>query len=427
MLLGRQTIHIHPSGLNAIFAEVGVTPQPVPDDIDVMTREARVHEEGTPRMSDTAFFAAFGVKRLRAIDHDNFEGADIILDLTRRIPAEAEGIADFIFDGSVMDNVFNPAEAIGNVTRMLRPGGRYFGINMAGTRNAVSYVAFNPYWYFDYFVLNGFRDVKVYIYDYYDFPPKKKYLDSMIHAIDPHARHEDIHSYQPSAGLAGLLIIAEKGTDSTADRSPAQGVYRSEAEWEVFREKLAPIKRSPRPFVTLRKQAHCLPFDNPKFTYLGNVDSQGLCSANLELVSEQLEDGSVAFGGAFAGYGWMLPEFWEGKSWRRVVGGLPPSVVMINTLSYRDYRVEFDVHTAVSLREMEELSVVCKGEPLATRVRVEGSRLSIAAALPRAIVGSGLLELELSMPPGKSIGLSGLRFTLVRRREPEPDLAAADT
>jgi hypothetical protein len=64
-----------------------------------------------------------------ALDHSNYEGAEIIHNLTTPVPPELRKRADFILDGSPLDNVFDPATVITNFAEMLRPGGRLITTN----------------------------------------------------------------------------------------------------------------------------------------------------------------------------------------------------------------------------------------------------------------------------------------------------------
>lgn len=70
--------------------------------------------------------------------------------------------ADFIVDGSTLDNVFDPAMVVRNFADILRPGGRLITTNVFGNYHE-PYVILPPLWFLDYFVANAFADCKVYI------------------------------------------------------------------------------------------------------------------------------------------------------------------------------------------------------------------------------------------------------------------------
>src|SRR5207248_2272071 len=111
---------------------------------------------------DDAFFRMLGADRVRAIDYSDYEGAEIVHDLNRPIPVELAASADFIVDGSTLDNVFDPATCIQSVARILRPGGRFIANNV-GSPHQNPYMIMTPYWLLDFFSINGFADCRVYV------------------------------------------------------------------------------------------------------------------------------------------------------------------------------------------------------------------------------------------------------------------------
>jgi len=82
-------------------------------------------------ITDKCLMEFLGADKFKAIDVSNYEGADIVCDLSQDIPLELHKSCDFIFDGSCLDNIFNPATALKNISRLLRPGGRAMLLNHA--------------------------------------------------------------------------------------------------------------------------------------------------------------------------------------------------------------------------------------------------------------------------------------------------------
>ena len=117
---------------------------------------------GRDIISDAALFNLFGVDRIKALDRSDYEGAEIIDDLGTPVPDELKCCADFIVDGSTLDNTFNPALTLKNYCELLRPGGRLCLINTL-SNHFDPYTIATPSWFFDYFVMNKFDDCRVYI------------------------------------------------------------------------------------------------------------------------------------------------------------------------------------------------------------------------------------------------------------------------
>ena len=78
-LLGRQTVNLSYQKMLGILKKHGITPSEVPIEIDRTTSGAIA--SGQDFISGATFFGLLGVEKIRAIDHSDFEGADIILHL----------------------------------------------------------------------------------------------------------------------------------------------------------------------------------------------------------------------------------------------------------------------------------------------------------------------------------------------------------
>jgi SAM-dependent methyltransferase len=126
-----------------------------------------------------------GNQRVKALDHTRYEGAEVVHDLTKRVPWKLKGKSDFIVGGSTLDNCFDPAVVLQNYTDLLRPSGRLFVIS-AWSNHHNPYVMVSPLWLFDYFVVNRFDAVSVYVGCYpHDRPINAFVLDAKLLLDDP--------------------------------------------------------------------------------------------------------------------------------------------------------------------------------------------------------------------------------------------------
>ena len=113
-------------------------------------------------VTDRSIFHALGIGSVKALDASAYEGAEVVHDLNRPLPDHLKATADFIVDGSTLDNVFDPAMTLRNYAQLLRPGGRLLAINTLNNRQC-AFTICSPDWFLDYFVENGFSDCKVYV------------------------------------------------------------------------------------------------------------------------------------------------------------------------------------------------------------------------------------------------------------------------
>jgi hypothetical protein len=203
--------------------------------------EASTRQANAAYISDDDFFRLLGIPKIKALDVSDYEGADIAHDLTKPIPGELEGVADFILDGSTLDNVFDPATVLRNTTRLLKPRGRLVSVNVA-TNSYGPYIIPTAHLLLDYFTINGFSDCKVYLLVYGGpnggvnvFTPD---LTLMRQSLPQPRNFTSPHT-------TALVVMAEKGSHSTWDQSPVQHQYR--VEWDRFAANLSVIEASKRP------------------------------------------------------------------------------------------------------------------------------------------------------------------------------------
>jgi hypothetical protein len=161
LLLGRQSMLFSLEHARDMLRAESIEPVNVrggPNAVDRSTRASH----GNQFIKDSVFFELLGARSTKALDHSAYEGAEIIHDLNTPVPVDLESSADFILDGSTLDNLFNPSTALQSITRMLKPGGRLLSANM-GSSHYSSYSLLTPSWFADYLALNKFADYKLYI------------------------------------------------------------------------------------------------------------------------------------------------------------------------------------------------------------------------------------------------------------------------
>jgi SAM-dependent methyltransferase len=226
--IARQTVYLKPDEAVALVErELGRRPNVEPQSLEI-DQDTRGAYRGQ-LITDKAFYSLFADIEYRCLDVTAYEGADIVADLCQPLPPDLEGQFDFIFEGSCLDNIFDAASALRNLSRSLKPGGRIIQLNAASRRHHV-YVAYSLSWFHDHYAVNNFEDCQVYLSQW----------DNLI------AGQWDLYRYCPVVERDGQLkyfgqdryyfpyrhshaiVIAEKGAASTWDKSPVQFQYRPE-------------------------------------------------------------------------------------------------------------------------------------------------------------------------------------------------------
>lgn len=233
LLIGRQTVWLTLDQAYNLLKQEGIEP-----------RRGHLIEYNHSTMgakgnwiTDRSFFSLFSSGRVIALDVNDFEGAEIVHDLNSELPERFFGIADFIYNGSCLDNLFDPAMAMRSTSKMLRPLGRILDAEHS-TAVANAFICYSPEWFFDFFAINNYADCQVFICK---FGPNSvtgggAISDSwQVHWWRPF-RQTGPTSFVANTSYPGenvvvwerLLIMccAEKGTASTDHKTPIQACYR---------------------------------------------------------------------------------------------------------------------------------------------------------------------------------------------------------
>jgi hypothetical protein len=102
----------------------------------------------------------FAPENIHALDANDFEGADVIHDLNVSIDDGLVGRFDFIFDGGTIEHVFSVKDSLFNTARMCKVGGLVVHISPVDYLNH-GLINFNPGLFRDFYLANGFEEVKV--------------------------------------------------------------------------------------------------------------------------------------------------------------------------------------------------------------------------------------------------------------------------
>jgi hypothetical protein len=215
LLIGRQSVFLTLAQALALLHREGVEPR---------TGFLQETEPNGHYITDRCFFSMLSAARFNALDADAFEEASIVHDLNTELPEKYRGIADFIVNGSCLDDLFDPAMATRSISKMLRPGGRIIDIEAGVPVNGVV-LSYSPEWFFDFYAINKYADCQVFVCAFTHMlrRPWKVYWWRPFYMVDGNIC---ISYPNPPVGDFINVYIAEKGPDSTDDVQPIKGMYR---------------------------------------------------------------------------------------------------------------------------------------------------------------------------------------------------------
>ena len=229
LFIGRQSTYLTETMVTKLFLEEKLhVNKNKPFKIDNSTRGS----QGKDWVSDSSLLSNFCDMDFVASDVTDYEGAEIVMDLNEPLRADLRERFDFIYNGSCLDNLFNTSNAIQGITQMLNAEGTIVHLEH-GTDCNSPYLKFTPGWIFDYYLINRFNRVQVFIayfnkwdgdWDLFEWNP----------VIDFDQKKLDWH-FQPLKGMDYFLIaIAEKGGGSTSSVAPMQEHYRTEKDKQIY-------------------------------------------------------------------------------------------------------------------------------------------------------------------------------------------------
>jgi SAM-dependent methyltransferase len=250
LLIGRQTMPFSVTEAVKMISAEGVPlrfePKSAADFSRLTVDQTRVGK-GKNYINDVGFFSLFCDTSFVALDVTAYEGAEIVHDMHTPIPESLSNSFDFIWNGSCLDNMFDPGTAMRNTAKMLRPGGRVAMMEI-GTPHHNAYTMYSPAFFFDFFAINRFADCKVYVCF---FDPEQVHFGP-FYVFEWTFFDATLWQFPIPKNMAAInLVIAEKGPESTSDQIPVQGQYRP--SHDIYREAFQRFSTSIRPKLRLEK------------------------------------------------------------------------------------------------------------------------------------------------------------------------------
>ena len=261
---GRQTVGVSKEKLQLLCENLSV------DDLEL---DGDTRHGGGSHVSDRSLIESLFSVSYKTVDKSPYEKADVVTDLSTPIEKKWHSSFDFVYSGGCLDNVFAPSELIKNSSRLLRPGGRVVHYESASRLlGAFSYLTAE--WFLSYYAVNNFADCQVYLLT--QTTPSRNRFDYDVdvfhysHLFTRNAQVDYFAAAQALPGIHYLLVLAEKGIDSTCDLIPDQLQYLDERSVD-WRELAQLYRASPRPLIKgSTSKTIDLPFFSDHYSYCGS-------------------------------------------------------------------------------------------------------------------------------------------------------------
>ncbi|MBQ9359704.1 MAG: class I SAM-dependent methyltransferase [Lachnospiraceae bacterium] len=143
LMLGKQEMHLREEILGLL------------DEAGLIENKSRF---GKTELGDSVkFFRTWGFDEVHALDVSGYEGADIIFNLNDELPEELEGKFDVVYDGGVIEHVFNVSIALMNICRLVKKGGLIFNLNPVYNYLHNIYWNISPELFMDFYSANEYK------------------------------------------------------------------------------------------------------------------------------------------------------------------------------------------------------------------------------------------------------------------------------
>lgn len=140
-MLGHQSLHCNRPALVSVLRNAGCE----------LSRDfVRSLLDPTNEYADE-FFRVLGAREMVVIDASDYEGAQIVHDMNRPVPASLHSCFDLVLDSGTLEHVFDVLTALRNAAEMVRPEGRFISITMANNFCGHGFYQFSPELFYRFF------------------------------------------------------------------------------------------------------------------------------------------------------------------------------------------------------------------------------------------------------------------------------------
>lgn len=226
--LGSQSVLLTPLSLKKIAIEENIK-------IDSEFLEEMDNLEKNKKfISSNDFFKFCGFDKIKSLDISAYQNADILFDLNNEIlPETLKNSADFIFDGSTTEHIFNVKNVMTNLNKIIKKNGYILHLSpLEGLCNDGFYqfgICFFP----ELYHANGYKIIshQIFVFDY----ENKIFDDNIFYKEGKNWFFSDInegidfarkHNYP-----AQHLFLAKKSNQETSFKIPYQGRYANNTNW----------------------------------------------------------------------------------------------------------------------------------------------------------------------------------------------------
>jgi hypothetical protein len=183
-------------------------------------RNERQPDINVRKIDDRILFKMLGFDDVASLDVSSYENADLIWDLNKVISSEdLINKFDVIVDGGTIEHVFHLPNALFNIFKMLKVGGRVIHLSPSSNHIDHGFYMFSPTLFHDFYLANKFEINTIMLFRY------NRRNSSRWVMMKYEAGSLDLGTGILDDQMYGIAVVATKTEASTGETVPQQRIY----------------------------------------------------------------------------------------------------------------------------------------------------------------------------------------------------------
>jgi hypothetical protein len=175
-----------------------------------------------PQVSAEGVFRSLGASSLESLDYHGTPQATIQCNLNYPLDRKYYEHYDTILDGGTIEHIFNVEACLQNMVKLLKICGNIIHINPCQGYFNHGYYLFQPTFYFDYYLSNGFSECECYLLEFTD---RNRYAYPGNYQSIKFIKNQDECKFITKNDTL-IIFKARKNTDLMNSVFPIQSMYR---------------------------------------------------------------------------------------------------------------------------------------------------------------------------------------------------------